>query len=579
MKLSLRTVTLIALASSSVALLGQEQRFQQPAPSARPDSRRDLEWNLEPLTILATDGPVIRLQKQRRNNAARWARSVFHQYESDWVSFDRYLSTLQVLAQAESALANTPELQLALLRRRLAIALAVEEINNANLAAERGDRAKSLADLVARLEIQIELQQRVQWHQSEPLRIDEAEEEIHKVLKEKHNNALAKLQLYFQQYQAREIKVVPVLESASQMALTLQDIFGHNEDRVARKEQYRDFCRMLESIAKERFEKKLGPHTDWLEAKHYRLTAEFDLIQARAFGDSIPFDPDMPLPAERDPAENSDLSLEQVITRSNGSFKRNGPSNAPIIEVEFISGGETNATFKRLAEINTIRSLYSTGAGVTDEGLQHLRVQSDLESLVLNSPNITDAGTKEFAALPRLKRLSLGGTSLTDAGLREIGQLKQLEKLTLPGENITDDGIKHLANLTNLRELQVNGSKVTNAGLKDIGKMKALSELGLLGTFITDEGLQELRELKNLRLLYLSGSAIRDAGLKDLKSLELHSLWLSGTLVSDAGLEELAQIKTLQDLQLIGTKVTEAGVAKFREGSPRCVVTLKPFVQ
>jgi len=409
--------------------------------------------------------------------------------------------------------------------------------------------------------------------QSEPLQIEASDNEHRKLLKEQHNTALAILKLRFKDYQAGEVKVRAVLDSASQVIYSREAIAENAGQRIQIQEQYGELCKILEATARQRVEKKTGSEADWLEAKYYRLSAELERLQTR--GIDGPSGPALPAPAEEDPAEDANMTLEKVITSQGGSFTRDGLPNAPIVEVSFVSSMETNATLKRLAEITTIRSLEMRSKYVTDEGLQHLQVQTNLESLVLNSPNITDAGMKGFQIFPRLKELSLGGTNITDSGLQEIGRLMQLEKLTLPGNNVTDDGLKYLANLRNLRELHANGSKVTNAGLKEIGKMKTLQELGLMSSFITDAGLKELHELSDLRTLHIGFTAVGDSGLKDLKTLNLQSLWLSHTLVTDAGLVELAQIKSLKDLQLIDTKVTEAGVSKFRDKLPRCSVTLK----
>ena len=229
--------------------------------------------------------------------------------------------------------------------------------------------------------------------------IEADDDERRRLVKEMHNTALAKLKLYFKQYQAGEIKVGVLLESARHLNYPREVLVETGEQGIELTEQFRDFCQLLESMAKERFEKKTGSETDWLEAKYARLAAANELL-SRPFLIGEPVPAEAGIPIELDPAENTDLSLEQVITSQSGTFKRDGLPDAPIIEVSFVTRSETNATLKRLADIKTIRSLYPTGPGVTDEGLQHLRVQSELESLVLNSPNITDAGTKEFAAFP-----------------------------------------------------------------------------------------------------------------------------------------------------------------------------------
>lgn len=76
------------------------------------------------------------------------------------------------------------------------------------------------------------------WLEEEPLRPEADDAEYHKLLKEQHNTSLAILKLHFKQYQAGEIKVREVLDSASQVLNPREGIATSEVQGVQVREQY-----------------------------------------------------------------------------------------------------------------------------------------------------------------------------------------------------------------------------------------------------------------------------------------------------------------------------------------------------
>jgi hypothetical protein len=128
-------------------------------------------------------------------------------------------------------------------------------------------------------------------------------------------------------------------------------------------------------------------------------------------------------------------------------------------------------------------------------------------------------------SLVRVTRVSFP-KSATDAELVHLRGLNQLRRLDLGFTKVTDAGLPHLQGLSRLRELRLNDTKVTDAGLAIL------------------QGLSELQELQ-----------------------------LDNTKVTDAGLANLQALSELERMGLYGTKVTNEGVKKFREASPKCLIT------
>lgn len=63
---------------------------------------------------------------------------------------------------------------------------------------------------------------------------------------------------------------------------------------------------------------------------------------------------------------------------------------------------------------------------MTDDGLVHLKVLTDLTLLYLPATKVTDAGLKHLAGLSNLAHLDLTGTQVTEDGI--AGLKKKLPK-------------------------------------------------------------------------------------------------------------------------------------------------------
>ncbi len=206
----------------------------------------------------------------------------------------------------------------------------------------------------------------------------------------------------------------------------------------------------------------------------------------------------------------------------------------------------TDAGLEQLNGLTGLRNLRLEGlAGLTDAGMVQIRGLSGLEYLGLWDSKITDTGLAQLLkdkGLPRLRGLTLAGTQVTDAGLAHLEVLTNLQDLYLSDTQITDTGLAHLTALTRLRGLRLNGTKITDAGLEHLKVLTGWEWLTLGDTKVTDVGLVHLKDLTRLRTLDLSGTQITDVGLTHLRGLTgLQWLILTGTQVTDAGVQQLQQ--------------------------------------
>jgi WD40 repeat protein len=177
-------------------------------------------------------------------------------------------------------------------------------------------------------------------------------------------------------------------------------------------------------------------------------------------------------------------------------------------------------------------------------------------------------------------RVIFQGTAVTDAGLEHLEVLTQLRSLNLAYTKVTDTGLQYLKGMTQLQQLYLGNTGAKDAGLEHLKGMAQLRFLDLSNTLAPhsatapqaamDAGLKQLKGLTQLQLLNLSGAQVTDAGLEYLKDMkQLRWLNLSGTQVTDAGLPYLMGMKQLQELNLSGTEITDEGVEKLRQALPK----------
>ena len=247
--------------------------------------------------------------------------------------------------------------------------------------------------------------------------------------------------------------------------------------------------------------------------------------------------------------------------------------------------GANPGIFEPIRRLTGLQILSLQSAGVTDEGLEHLRPLRSLRALELTqfslgtralsvlkdlpaleyldlNTGITDTGLKQVAQVSSLKWLRLVDGNIWGPGLAELAHLPRLERLCiLQGRGqLFDRHIKYLEGLTQLKSLTFWSSgcdNLTDAGLASIGKLTSLEELYLIKTSprFTPAGLAHLKNLKNLKKVHFAqtwgGSAGAQYGdevvrqLADMPHLES----LEGiAYLSAEGMKTLATLRNLKSL-------------------------------
>lgn len=93
-----------------------------------------------------------------------------------------------------------------------------------------------------------------------------------------------------------------------------------------------------------------------------------------------------------------------------------------------------------------------------------------IETLYVESPNVTDVGLNVISQMKNLRRLSLRGTSISSKGFQNISELARLEAIDLSEcRNVDKDALKYLAKIPNLRRVAVWNSGIGQVAVLDMG--------------------------------------------------------------------------------------------------------------
>lgn len=213
------------------------------------------------------------------------------------------------------------------------------------------------------------------------------------------------------------------------------------------------------------------------------------------------------------------------------------------------------------------------GTKVADGELAHLKGMRCLQSITLNSSELTDVGLRDLQELVQLEALTVSSPKITDAGLEHLQTLNRLEYLTLQSPGITDAGLKYFSRMTGLQQLWLEDCAVAGGGLEHLKGLARLSDLALRGAQIKGPGLEQLKSLSQLKMLDLEDNPLDDAGMAHLSGLvQLQELTLSSTQVTDAGLQHLTELKQLVRLYVRNTHVTDEGAKVLQKALPDCEV-------
>jgi len=227
----------------------------------------------------------------------------------------------------------------------------------------------------------------------------------------------------------------------------------------------------------------------------------------------------------------------------------------------------TEADFKTLGTVTTIKDLTISGKTITDDTLALLTGLTELERLSSDGIQLTDAGYRHFAAFQKLKSLSFfhpafRSEKFTGSGLAELKALPKLERLTFAGSTAGDEAMEAIGQLTQLKEFRTWHTAQTQAGNAYLLKLPLTSlRIG-----------QRLPNGKDSPISFDESTLEMLAQIKTLEALELTEARLSAKIIP-----HLQALPKLTKLKFETVDISAADVEAVKAALPNCKVDFKPM--
>lgn len=141
----------------------------------------------------------------------------------------------------------------------------------------------------------------------------------------------------------------------------------------------------------------------------------------------------------------------------------------------------SNSGLRHISNLTTLQSLNLDSRDISDDGLKYL--PRTLTSLDIFSGRITDTGCGHIAKIcTALKALELCGGGIGDLGCTFLANLENLTRLNLSqNDRISNRGAAALATLTNLRTLNLSNTRVNGSALRFFSGLRKLQSLAIYG--------------------------------------------------------------------------------------------------
>jgi hypothetical protein len=257
---------------------------------------------------------------------------------------------------------------------------------------------------------------------------------------------------------------------------------------------------------------------------------------------------------------------------------------SPLLRMKDLEGFHTDRTPRKqdLAAIAGIKSLKAIPYRINDDDLLgDVATFSSLDSLALETQDVTDAGIDKITQMDSLRTIYLSETGISAKGIKGLEGMPNLHTIYIDfGINVNDQAVKIVADSQKIRYLFLGNSnrapsKITDACLESIAGLVNLEDLSLGYVPITDVGVKYLLKAKKLRRLDLSGTRITDAALVDLVDLtSLETLHIrSCEKLTDVGLLQLGKHGGLKQVFVSrGRGISESGINELKKTRPDLLV-------
>lgn len=239
-----------------------------------------------------------------------------------------------------------------------------------------------------------------------------------------------------------------------------------------------------------------------------------------------------------------------------------------VTQVQVKCDAFTEADFKTLGSVTTIKDLTISGKTITDSTIALLTGLTELERLSSDGIQLTDAGYRHFAAFQKLKTLAFfhpafRSKDFTGSGLIELKTLPKLESLTFAGSTAGDAALAAIGQLSQLKGFRTWHTAQTQAGNAHLVKLPLTSLR--MGQRLPEWGKDSPASFDESTMEVI-------AQIKTLESLELTEARLSAKIIP-----QLKSLPKLTKLKIETVDISEADVEAIKAALPNCKVDFKPM--
>lgn len=226
---------------------------------------------------------------------------------------------------------------------------------------------------------------------------------------------------------------------------------------------------------------------------------------------------------------------------------------------------ETEETFELLSELSDLKRLSVRHGQFNDSDLEPLQRLNKLESVELQSLNLSGSGLRYLTHCKGIKSLKLSNNPAWDP--RHSGHLKQfplLRELHLAYTSTSDDTIKELAEHRELQTINLANTRISWDGVQYLKLNDQLRYLSLEGCELGHQYQDALSKLTTSYplILNLADSSVTDEALRGIHDLHIVDLNLRGTDMTDKGLEHFSEHSHCQHLDLSFTQCSSVSLAQ-----------------
>lgn len=222
------------------------------------------------------------------------------------------------------------------------------------------------------------------------------------------------------------------------------------------------------------------------------------------------------------------------------------------------------------------------GCSISDEGLSAISGMRKIQSVSINSDQVTNRGMESLQGFSNLEFLSLARTHIDDEGMAKLAGLRHVEYLDLGDLSLTSEYVWRIHRPVRFddepherRRIEVALDR--QAGSRNVNRKQIDLESpdprqwrirNAVPQQITDRVFDAIASWPKLETLRLAGTQVTGKGLGKLQSRSsLKALMLTNSPVDNSIFDELASFPELGLLDLAYTHITDDGLARWKETS------------